>query len=89
MSPLFSATKTLPSDAKRIAIGRVRPDMTIVSSKPAAGTGTAGPGAAGLAWLVPLDLPKRRDGGASGVADEDGVAVGSAAETGGAMIVAA
>src|SRR5215218_2265724 len=34
MVPLFSATNTRPSAAKRIAVGLVSPDQTVVSWKP-------------------------------------------------------
>jgi hypothetical protein len=35
MSPLFSATKTRPSDEKRIAVGSVSPESTMDSENPA------------------------------------------------------
>ena len=41
MTPLFSATKTRPSEAKRTTVGLVSPLKTVVSSNPAGGAASA------------------------------------------------
>jgi hypothetical protein len=79
MSPLFKATYTLPSEANRTAVGRVRPLIAIVSLKPA--RGVVLDVAPVAIFVVPPELPKRRAGGATG----GGVAEGLAADAIGTM----
>jgi len=50
-SPLFSVTKTLPSDEKRIAVGDVNPENTMDSENPAGKV---------AAWAGPVIKPRRQ-----------------------------
>src|SRR5262245_47646271 len=84
MIPLFSATKRLPSEAKRTATGRVRPSIAIESVKPEAAVG-------GL--VVPVEdgavvpaFPNNRPGGLTGFGRVWGVGVGPAAAAGDASM---
>src|SRR6185436_15382534 len=82
MIPLFSATNTLPSAAKRTATGLVRPSIAMVSMNPGAGVEGVDVVEEVLPSVGPLVSPSKRGGGLSG-AGEAGGFVGSAAREGG------
>src|ERR1700690_3019271 len=78
MRPLFSATKTRPSVAKRILVGLVRPVKTVESTNPAASVGPAsGFTERGLVGVV---LVANSPGavGAGGAAASTGAGMGTA-----------